>query len=325
MIVCTIPLLWLLSDQLSSLFSVAPYVSACYPANGIIVGYFLVFGCRFTPYLTAIVITHIIYWQMGQFSTVFDFIQGIRHQIVYGGMGMILFSYFRISVPFARVRDIGLFVMGSIVATLTSAIAAAASFYGYHLTDHEHIFALVTSFWIGDLTGLVVFCPIIIQVLLWMRRHLLDSESLTGRPLMFDLRLDQVVIATVALIIVKVLPDIFSLKENAVLLMVIPITFVALQSGYLAAITITAYINILMGLSNHLFFSPLAANDLQMLMLTTGISGLFVGILSEEGRRSGSALQQLARQNHLLAAAAQASPTPMSVIDTDQQEIPICS
>ena len=233
LIVVSIPLLWLAADQVSLLFSVAPYVSACYPANGLIVGYFLVFGYRFKPYVIAIIITHIIYWQIGQFSTIFDFIQGIRHQVVYGGMAIILVKYLNICVPAAKTRDVSLFVAGSILSTLFSALIAAYSFYAYHLTGNGQLLPLVASFWIGDLTGLIVFCPIIIQLFLLIRRKVFDNKPvLILLPPTKNL-IASMLISTAILVLVKILPDMLELKENALLLMVVPIAFVALQGGLL--------------------------------------------------------------------------------------------
>ncbi len=329
-VVVAFTLLWFICEYLAKLFQVAPHTSACYPADALAVAYFLVFGLRFREYLIIQIVIHICLWANNDFNGLWTIIQTLRHQLVYGGAGIILLLYFGIQVPFNTNRDVFLFSLGSIIASIVSAIIAALFFKAYHLVDGSGFFGVITSFWIGDLTGLIVFCPVIIHLFLIIRKRFLNNHTLVLQPITVSRLLVPVGITTACLLVVKILPDFLALKENALLLMVVPITFVGLRYGCLTAITITAYANILLGIANLFCPSRLGVTDLQMFMLSTGITALFVGILADESRRSEKALRnsldrvrQLARQNNLFAAAVQASPSPICVVDVEHPEMPV--
>ena len=206
---------------------------------------------------------------------------------------------------------IGMVVAPALVAPLMCLTYATAGFFPWSTLP-----SLIPSFLIGDLVGIGTLAPLIMAAGSVLRDRPCD---LTGTqpswlPVFLALVRTILVPAAAALALFAAFhserPEIYT---SAKFLMFIPLTIVALREGWRGASAAIVILNFSIVLALAIHQVPIAAIEIQLLLLTYSIFALALGVVTAE-RRSAQ------QENELLAAAAHSSPDALGIIDLTQPE-----
>ncbi|KAA0873613.1 GGDEF domain-containing protein [Nitrincola tapanii] len=150
-------LLYFVFWHFASLFALTPLVSAFYPAAGVILFFIYRYGAAYIPaaalaiLLGSLPIDTFWYWEATQIS------MSLRQLAIYSLCGLFLRRVSNFNLPILRLRDVGILLLSTLIATLIS--AAIALFLLRHFANLPTAVMQETflSFWIGDLAGVLMF------------------------------------------------------------------------------------------------------------------------------------------------------------------------
>jgi len=215
----------------------------------------------------------------------------------YVGAAAVLLRYANIDPQLSRLRDLTWFCAVSVIAALVVAVGGAV-LYG----ESESIRSLdwtnaVVPFWIGDITGIMVLTPVLLihgrGVAKGVRRWRPTGEILLQA-------------GTLALAIWMVFVLRFAEEHKMFYLLFLPLIWIAMRHGIRGATLAVLGIQIggIVGTleSGH---SIGTVQQLQLLMLTLAVTGLFLGMAVTERRRVvGELIEREVALNRALRFAA---------------------
>ena len=208
---------------------------------------------------------------------------------------------FQSSVAVTRLV-IGMVLAPAIVAPLMCLTYASVGFFPW-----SGLHSLIPSFLIGDLVGIGTLAPLIMAVGSVVRRE--QGAKLSWWPGGLVLLRTVLFPAVAALLLFAVVnsewPEIYT---SGKFLMFIPLTIVALREGWRGASVAIVILNFSIVLALAVHQVPIAAIDIQLLLLSYSLFALILGVVIEERREAE-------RTNDLLAAAVHSSPNAVGIID----------
>ena len=197
---------------------------------------------------------------------------------------------------------IGMFLAPAIVAPSMCLTYASVGFFQWDSLPN-----LIPSFLIGDLVGIGTLAPLIMA---------LGSLGTPGTWRLNIMALVRTVLfpAVAALVLFAVVNSEWpAIYTSGKFLMFIPLTIVALRDGWRGASVAIVILNFSIVLALTVHQVPMAAIDIQLLLLSYSLFALILGVVIEERREAE-------RANELLAAAAHSSPNALGIIDLTQPD-----
>ena len=197
---------------------------------------------------------------------------------------------------------IGMVLAPAIVAPSMCLTYASVGFFQW-----DSLPTLIPSFLIGDLVGIGTLAPLIMA---------LGSLGTPGTWRLNIMALVRTVLfpAVAALVLFAVVNSEWpAIYTSGKFLMFIPLTIVALRDGWRGASVAIVILNFSIVLALTVHQVPMAAIDIQLLLLSYSLFALILGVVIVERREAQ-------RLNDLLAAAAHSSPNALGIIDLTQPD-----
>lgn len=205
---------------------------------------------------------------------------------------------------------IGMVLAPAIVAPLMCLTYATVGLFAW-----ENLPTLIPSFLIGDLVGIGTLAPLIMALGSLARDrspHALPWKAWRphGSVLARTVLLPTVAALALYAVVHSERPEIYT---SGKFLMFIPLTMVALRDGWRGASIAIVILNFSIVLALTVHQVPIAAIDIQLLLLSYSLFALILGVVIEE-RRGAEHLSAL------LSAAVHSSPNAVAIIDLTQPE-----
>jgi len=296
---------------LSRYYLVRPFaITAWYPAAGLAMGLFLVFGVRFWPALAVASTCNLL---LSRGMPAWPYTQFLAPLIVtagYVGMAALLRGPLGFRNEFDRVRDVWLLVAVSAVGTLLMGLAFVSALrFDSAMTVWEFGRA-VTRFWIGHLVGIVINTPLL---LLLIDRPRIDRALQRRSRLEFAA---QLAAATLALLLIFAPGWTDEYKWFYVLFM--PLIWIATRHGIVGAVLGIAILQLglIVAILNSNFQHGTAVTEFQFMMLALAVTGLFLGMFVTE---RGAAHDALNRSEARLRAIV--STASYCIITIDEHDV----
>jgi signal transduction histidine kinase len=296
---------WLLW-QTADIFTVAPHVSAFYPAPALSIAFIAMYGIKYAPavFVAAALSTlpeHNI-WEWGPQ----DFLQGCRQAAVYSLAGYALYRLIGARAPVLGSREVFSLLAVGVLASLVSTAFAAAIFRTFEVFPPEHLVEVFFSFWAGDAAGVVMALPLLYRLLFELRRRPVAEVvgMAAGMGWVFYAKAILVPMAFAGLGFGGLLFG--EAGSNYGYLIVLPVVWLAasegLLGGALAALAANFSAAAVYGrIGSHAY----PAVELQVLFAVTAAIGLVVGAAFDERRAADEDRRQKERETaHLSRVAA---------------------
>jgi len=318
--------LYVLLDWASLLFRTDPVASIWYLSDGLSLALLLVFGVRYAPAMViSALITNFIFFPnpapaaiMVAWSIIFP--------LPFAVTAALLRRKLRVEVPPRHLHDVTWLILGCLALSLTLAgvFVLTVLFSRGAMPSAQAIFAewpaVAFRWWIGEAIGLVLVTPLVLlTVAPWLKARLSSLERRTRpRP---PVAIRPIAEASAQLLsIAIVVTGVFGTGGASGLpffyLCFLPLVWITLRHGLQGATLAIALIDtgaILMARFSGFPLSHIA--DLQVFMLTLGLTGLTLGAVVEEQRESETQSRRRAGQ---LAAAGDFSLALVGTLELDQ-------
>ncbi|WP_247887480.1 ATP-binding protein [Azospirillum sp. SYSU D00513] len=274
----TFGLLWKAAFEASTLFHLAPHVSAWYPAAGVAFAFVFTFGWRILPVWFLVVVanadTNDVVWTLAQAA---------RQVIAFGG-GALLLRHLLGTRQYALTFRRSLFGVTTMVgAALLSAIAASCLYLWKGMIQENQAVEMMLGFWIGDATGVLVAAPFFIVALrAAQQRSLVQAPGWELPSLRLFLGMSVGTIAFTALVL-TISAEVSSSAAPEFLLL-IPIALIVTISGNRGAIVMLPIVNAAPPLLVQWIGSETPPIELQSLLLTNAVIGLLLGAVVSDRR-----------------------------------------
>ncbi len=198
-------------------------------------------------------------------------------------------------------------VIGMVLAPAIVAPSMCLTYAWVGFFPWDSLPTLIPSFLIGDLVGIGTLAPLIMA---------LGSLGTPGTWRLNIMALVRTVLfpAVAALVLFAVVNSEWpAIYTSGKFLMFIPLTMVAIRDGWRGASVAIVILNFSIVLALTVHQVPIAAIDIQLLLLSYSLFALILGVVIEERREAQ-------RLNDLLAAAAHSSPNALGIIDLTQPD-----
>ncbi|PCI41896.1 MAG: hypothetical protein COB46_02135 [Rhodospirillaceae bacterium] len=317
----------------SAFFNVMPgstVVSAFYPAPGFSIAFIAIFGWRYIPivFLAAFygAAPDIIPFDM----PIHIWVNDIRQGLVYGLAGLILGRLLKGEPALTNTRNVLLFLMVAIGASLISATVAITNYWYFDIIPPKIFLNVFFSFWAGDCTGILMATPLALLAFrnweygqLWKQigGYLKRNATHVLIALIFPVVVSGIAFSYIALT---------SEAVNFSYLMLIPIVWIAATLGA----SLGALSALVGNLSAAGTYSLLQGNvytptEMQVLFAVAAGIGLIVGAsrndrlkaeaLAKEKETAMAHLSRLASIGELGTSIAHEIATPLQVASTNSQ------
>lgn len=248
----------------------------------------------------------------------FTFLASLVVTTGYVAAAAVLQRYAHIDPRLGRLRDLTWFSVTSVVAALVVAVGGAAVYGQAESLESLGMADAVLHFWIGDVTGIMVLTP-----------ALLIHGDLIGRGFKgWRLTGEMVAQAAVLGLAVWVVFGLRVAEEIRLFyLLFLPLTWIAMRHGIAGATLAVLGIQIgaiagTLGSGS----SIAAVREVQLLLLTLAVTGMFLGIVVTERKRAIGALSEreatlnrtlrFASAGEMASAMAHELNQPLSAIST---------
>ena len=289
--------LYLLLDFAGLAFRTDPVVSIWYVADAASLALLLVFGVRYAPAIivTALVTNFITYPNLGQAAILV--VWCILFPLPFAATAILLRHRLQVEVPPRRLRDVVLLILGCLAlsgflaAMFTLTLVFSSDAVPSAKAALATLPAVVFRWWIGEAIGLVVVTPLlVVTVIPWLLWRLSSSER-RARPRRRVGILFVVEASAQVLSIAIVLMIVFGMGRADALpllyLCFLPLIWVTLRHALRGATWAIALIDTGAILAARI--SGTSQNyiaDLQVFMLTLGLTGLALGAVVDTQRES---------------------------------------
>jgi hypothetical protein len=154
---CTFILAYFLCWQFSAHLTIAPDVSAFYPATGVLAFFIYRWGWGYLAVgAVAIQLGCLPQFPLLDFSAD-NYLHALRQLAVYGGLALLARRYWRLTLPLETLHGTMRLLAFALLSSLLSAALAMAIFWSYQPALREHLGNIVACFWIGDFSGILIF------------------------------------------------------------------------------------------------------------------------------------------------------------------------
>ena len=283
-------------DQLAHTLQLYPGVVAWYPPDGLSLAFLLTFGAGFTPVfvLASLFSSLFIY----HFSTPLGpiLVWAVILSAVYGMEAVLLRRRVRIDPELKALRDTLWLILTSAVAATILAVISVSVLIQYGEIPAAVYFNAVAEWWIGEMTGIVVFTPfLLVHAMPWVRRFI--NGELRNSKKQFVFRrpslqsIGQVISIPVILYITFGIPALGSFEPYY--LMAVPLIWIALKNGFSKVSLAIVGMNFGTVLAIWLFkFDTAHLGELQFLTLGIYASTLLTGAIITQQKRTQEELRQ---------------------------------
>ncbi len=175
---CFLVLYWL-AFQSADLVGLNQHVSAFYPAPAVSIAFIAIFGIRYLPVFAVGVLISTSFDAPFWFNGITDYLMALRQFAVYGITGIILNRYFEKNLPIRSPKDAFTFIFFALGSTLFSSLLARAIFQHYKVFPNEIINEMFVSFWVGDLSGVIVFGPLMFMFMDGLKKNEISDRLKT--------------------------------------------------------------------------------------------------------------------------------------------------
>ena len=318
--------LYVLLDCASLLFRTDPVASIWYLSDGLSLALLVVFGVRYAPaiVISALITNLVIFPNPAPAAIMVAW--SILFPLPFAATATLLRHKLRVEVPPRHLRDVTWLILGCLALSLILAgvFTLTVLFSRGAMPSDQAIFAewpaVAFRWWIGEAIGLVLVTPLVLlTVAPWLKARLGSLERQTRpRP---PVAIRSIAEASAQLLsIAIVVTGVFGTGGASGLpffyLCFLPLVWITLRHGLRGATVAIALIDtgaILMARFSGFPLSHIA--DLQVFMLTLGLTGLILGAVVEEQRESEAQSRRRAAQ---LAAAGEFSTALVGTLELDQ-------
>ncbi len=323
--------LYALLDCASLIFRTDPVASIWYLSDGLSLALLLVFGVRYAPAIVfSALITNFVFFPnpapaaiMVAWSIIFP--------LPFAATATLLRHKLRVEVPPRHLRDVAFLILGCLVLSLTLAgvFILTVLFSKGAMPSAQAAFAewpaVAFRWWIGEAIGLVLVTPLVLlTVAPWLKARLGSLQRRTRpRP---PVAIRSIAEASAQLLsIAIVVTGVFGTGGASGLpffyLCFLPLVWITLRHGLRGATLAIALIDtgaILMAHFSGFPFDHIA--DLQIFMLTLGLTGLTLGAVVDEQRESETQSRrragELAAERDFREAVLQTAQVTVLILDS---------
>ena len=278
-------------DQLAHTLQLFPGVAAWYPPDGLSLAFLLTFGVGFIPVFTLASLFSSLF--IYHFSTPLGpiLVWAMILSAIYGIEAIILRRRVRIDQELKALRDTLWLILTSAVATTILAVISVSVLIHYGEIPAANYFNAVAEWWIGEMTGVVVFTPfLLVHGMPWVRRFINGERTNSKKQFVFRRpslqSIGQVISIPVILYITFGIPALGSFEPFY--LIAGPLIWIALKNGFSKVSLAIVGMNFGTMLAIWLFkFDATHLGELQFLTLGIYASTLLTGPLlpSKRGPR----------------------------------------
>ena len=230
--------------------------------------------------------------------------------LVYGGIALSLQSR-RIRAGFETSLSMTSLFVGMVLAPAIAAPLNCLNYAADGVFRFEQLETIIPSFLIGDLVGIGTLAPLIMAAGSMITAA---DTALLRRVSWQSVAWTVLLPALAALALFAVFhserPEMYT---SGKFLMFVPLTILALREGWRGAAVAIVILNFSIVLALAVHQVPVAAIDIQLLLLSYSLFALILGVVIAERRQA----EQL---SDLLAAAAHSSPNALGIIDLRHPE-----
>ncbi len=287
-------------DWVSYVAPVAPFaITPWNPTAGLAIAFFLIFGLRYWPALAlASMVAEAVVRGLPE-AAVMTFLNAVVGAGGYGLAAALLRT--KLEGPSIRMRrHFGWLVVTAVTFALPVTASHVAALTVSGLLPARDFAATLGVFWVGDVIGIVITTPALLLGYAWI-----SGGAVWSRPSR------ETLLQTAAL--AGLLWAVFGLpfidETRFFYLLFIPLIWIALRRGFAGAVAATLSIQLTLVVWAYILeIGAIPVAELQALMLTLAVTGLFLGMTVSEHRDALQALQT--REDELqtalrLAAAAE--------------------
>jgi len=318
--------LYVLLDGASLVFRTDPVVSLWYLSDGVSLALLLAFGVRYAPaiVISSLITNFIIYPNPAPPAILVAW--SIIFPLPFAATATLLRRKLQVEVIPRGLRDVVLLILGCLALslTLTGLFVVTVLFSRGAMPSTQAAFAewpaVAFRWWIGEAIGLVLVTPLVLlSVIPWLKARLGSLQRRTRpRP---PVAIRSIAEASAQLLsIAIVVTSVFGMEGTSGLpffyLCFLPLVWITLRHGLRGATLAIALIDtgaILVARFSGFPFDRIA--DLQVFMLTLGLTGLTMGAVVDEQRESETLSRRRAGE---LAAAGEFSLALVGTLELDQ-------
>ena len=318
--------LYVLLDCASLLFRTDPVASIWYLSDGLSLALLLVYGVRYAPAISiSALITNLIVYPNAAPPAIMV-LWAVIFPLPFAATATLLRHKLRVEIPPRHLRDVTWLIIGCLALSLTLAglFVVTVLFSRGTMPSAQAAFAewpaVAFRWWIGEAIGLLLVTPLVLlTVVPWLKARLASlQQRARSRP---PMAIRSIAEASAQLLsIAIVVTGVFGTGGASGLpffyLCFLPLVWITLRHGLRGATLATALIDtgaILMARFSGLPFDRIV--DLQIFMLTLGLTGLILGAVVDERRESEAQSRRRAGQ---LAAAGDFSLALVGTLEPDQ-------
>jgi len=291
-------------DQLAHTLQLFPGVVAWYPPDGLSLAFLLTFGVGFTPVFSlASLFSSLL---INHFSTPLGpiLVWAVILSAIYGIEAVILRGRVRIDPELKALRDTLWLILTSAVAATILAVISVSVLIHYGEIPAAQYFNAVADWWIGEMTGVVVFTPFLLIHVMPSVKRFIDGEWgnfkkhwVFRRPSLQSI--GQIISIPVILYIAFGIPALGSFEPYY--LIAGPLIWIALKNGFSRASLAIVGMNFGTMLAIWLFkFDTSHLGELQFLTLGIYASTLLTGAIVTRQKRIEEVLRQSEVRNRAL-------------------------
>jgi putative nucleotidyltransferase with HDIG domain len=318
--------LYALLDGASLMFRTDSVASIWYLSDGVSLALLLVFGVRYAPAIVlSALITNFVFFPSPAAPALLA-VWAVIFPLPFAATATLLRRRLQVEIPPRRLRDVAWLILGCLALSVTLAgLFVLTVLFSRGLVPTTPAVsaewpAVAFRWWIGEAIGLVLVTPLlVVSVAPWLRVRLGSRQQRARRRPPMGVR--SIVEASAQLLsIAIVVAAVFGVEDNSGLplfyLCFVPLIWITLRHGLRGATLAIALIDTAAILVARLSGLPSAhIADLQLFMLTLGLTGLMVGAVVDERRESETQSRRRARE---LAASGDFSLALVGTLDLDQ-------
>jgi signal transduction histidine kinase len=288
-------------DRVSYVFPVAPFaITPWSPPAGLSLAFLLLAGLRLVPAVAAAAFLADVLVRGGAVHLGFSAASSAVIAGCYAAVAAFLLRAARIDPALRRLRDVAWLAATAVPASL----AVAGAYVGLHaaagLIPRPELAASILRFWIGDMIGIVVTTPVLLVVAAWRR-----GETGAARGGALETAAQAAATAAALAVVVWIGPPD---APRFFYLLFPPFIWIALRNGLHGTIVATLAVQVALIAVLHLrHFPEERVLELQLLMLTLALVGLFLGITVSERARAVRKEEELTGVLRFAAAGQVAS------------------
>jgi signal transduction histidine kinase len=292
---------YVILDRVSYVFPLAPFaITPWSPPAGLSVAFLLLAGLRFAPAVALAALLADVLVRGGAVHLGFSAASSVVIAGCYAGVAAFLLRTARIDPALRALRDVAWLTATAVPASL----ALAGAYVGLHtaagLIPRAALAASILRFWIGDMIGIVVTTPVLLVLATWRR----GEPRAPARGALETAAQSAAASAALGIVLWIGPPD----APRFFYLLFPPFIWIALRRGLRGTIVATLAVQVALIAVLHLRrFPDEGVLELQLLMLSLALVGLFLGITVDERARAVRKEEELAGVLRFAAAGQVAS------------------